>query len=219
MPSARATIERTAGVGQARHEARRGARASPPRRAAPGRAPGSCGGRRPSPAGARGAPGGRGSRSGSGRSRLHSSRWSMKSSVPGSAQWRSSKTRTTGAASRHPLEERPPGAEELAGAAGRARRRRRAGASSARSTRRARASSGHEARDASRRASSRVVAWSSVSRRPRARPDHLAERPERDALAVRGRAALVPPDVLDDAVDVLQELPGEAALADAAPGR
>ena len=47
------------------------------------------------------------------------------------------------------------------------------------------------------------------------RADHLAERPERDALAVGRRAALVPVDGLDDAVDVLQELPGEAALADA----
>ena len=45
-------------------------------------------------------------------------------------------------------------------------------------------------------------------------PDHLAERPERDALAVGGRASLVPVDVLDDAVDVLVELPAQARLAD-----
>ena len=45
-------------------------------------------------------------------------------------------------------------------------------------------------------------------------PDHLAERPERDALAVGGRASLVPVDVLDDAVDVLVELPAQAGLAD-----
>ena len=46
--------------------------------------------------------------------------------------------------------------------------------------------------------------------------DHLADRPEGDALAVGGRAALVPPDPLGDAVEVLLELPGEAALAHAA---
>ncbi len=46
------------------------------------------------------------------------------------------------------------------------------------------------------------------------RADHLAERPERDALAVGRGAAVVPPDAFDDAVDVLQELPGQPALAD-----
>ena len=51
----------------------------------------------------------------------------------------------------------------------------------------------------------------------RAAPDHLAQRPERDPLAVRGAAAVVPPDALKQAVDVLEELPGEPALAD--PGR
>ena len=45
--------------------------------------------------------------------------------------------------------------------------------------------------------------------------DHLAERPERDALAVGRAAAVVPPDGLDQPVDVLEELPGEARLADA----
>src|SRR6185312_6091675 len=49
---------------------------------------------------------------------------------------------------------------------------------------------------------------------PGARPDHLAERPERDAFAVGGGAAVVPPDTLDHAVDVLEELPGQPALAD-----
>ena len=37
----------------------------------------------------------------------------MKSSRPGSAQWRSSKTMTTGACRRDALEERPPGREQL----------------------------------------------------------------------------------------------------------
>ena len=44
--------------------------------------------------------------------------------------------------------------------------------------------------------------------------DHLAERPERDPVPVRRGAPVVPPDGLDEAVDVLEELPREAALAD-----
>ena len=47
-------------------------------------------------------------------------------------------------------------------------------------------------------------------------PDHLAEGPEGHALAERRGPALVPVDVLADPVDVLEELPGEPALADAA---
>ncbi len=45
--------------------------------------------------------------------------------------------------------------------------------------------------------------------------DHLAERPERDALAVRRRATGVPVDRVDQAVDVLGQLPRHPALADA----
>ena len=51
---------------------------------------------------------------------------------------------------------------------------------------------------------------------PGATPDHLAERPEGDAVAIGRRASAVPVDVEGDAVDVLLELPGEPALADAA---
>ena len=47
--------------------------------------------------------------------------------------------------------------------------------------------------------------------------DHLAEGPEGQPVPVGRAAALVPPDRLDEAVDVLAELPGQAALAD--PGR
>ena len=50
-------------------------------------------------------------------------------------------------------------------------------------------------------------------------PDHLAERPEGDPVAVGRAAAVVPPDGLDEAVDVLEELPGEAGLADARRAR
>ena len=46
--------------------------------------------------------------------------------------------------------------------------------------------------------------------------DHLAQRPERDPLAVRRRSPLVPVHDLEHAVDVLQELPREPALADPA---
>ena len=45
--------------------------------------------------------------------------------------------------------------------------------------------------------------------------NHLAERPEADPLAVGWRAAIMEPDGIDQAVDVLQELPGQAGLADA----
>ncbi len=50
---------------------------------------------------------------------------------------------------------------------------------------------------------------------PRPRPDHLAERPERDAVADRRGPALMPVDRLGQPVDVLLELPGQARLADA----
>ena len=46
---------------------------------------------------------------------------------------------------------------------------------------------------------------------------HLSQGPERDALAIRGGAALVPPDVIGEAVDVVQELARDPGLAD--PGR
>src|SRR5207247_1242382 len=44
---------------------------------------------------------------------------------------------------------------------------------------------------------------------------HFAERPERDPLAVSRGPPVVPPHEFDEAVDVLEELPGETALADA----
>src|SRR5207247_5971242 len=45
------------------------------------------------------------------------------------------------------------------------------------------------------------------------RAGHFAGRAVEDALAVGRRAALVPVDVVDQSVDVLEELPREAALA------
>ena len=117
----------------------------------------------------------------------------MKSSRPGSAQWRSSNTRTTGAVGGDPLEERPPGREQLVAAAG----RRVADAEQGQQRRLDPAPLGlvgHVARDASRATFARVVASSSRLEQAGPAADHLAERPERDALAVGGRAALVPLD-------------------------
>ena len=139
-------------------------------------------------------------------------RWSTKSSRPESAWWKSSKTMTTGRRGGEALEERPPGAEQLlrpgarsrarAGTAGRAR-------SSVRSVLVGDVLLEHR-RD--RRAGGRlVVRLLEVG----AAADHLAERPERDPLAVGGAPAVVPPDRLDQPVDVLEELPGEPRLADA----
>ena len=50
---------------------------------------------------------------------------------------------------------------------------------------------------------------------PGAHPDHLGERPVGDRVAVGEAAALVPPDVFDEAVEVLLEFPGEPRFADA----
>ena len=137
----------------------------------------------------------------------------MKSSVPGSAQWRSSKRRTTSRSPairsknvRQALKSSPAptsGASPIP--------RRTGGPARPVALLALGDEAGHRRRDlrAGRR---RVVGLDEV----RPAPDHLAEGPEGHALAVRGRAALVPVDALDDAVDVLQELPGEAALADAA---
>ena len=47
-----------------------------------------------------------------------------------------------------------------------------------------------------------------------AHPDHVRERPVRDALAVGKAAPTVPPDRVDDPVEVLVELPRQARLAD-----
>ena len=50
---------------------------------------------------------------------------------------------------------------------------------------------------------------------PRTHTDHLGERPEDHAFAVREAAAAVPPHVLLEPVHVLEELPAQARLADA----
>jgi hypothetical protein len=48
-----------------------------------------------------------------------------------------------------------------------------------------------------------------------AHPHHLGQRPVRDAVPVGEAAAAMPPDVVNQAVDVLLELPREPGLADA----
>ena len=134
----------------------------------------------------------------------------MKSSSASSAHCRSSKTSTVGprSAMRSKNIRQPANRSSLA--------RRRASSSPSRGARRGSmkrrsSSSGTNVRDGRPRAS-----------RPRGRrllllgdagahPHHLGERPEGDALAVGDAAAAVPPDVVDEAVDVLQELPRRAA--------
>ena len=141
----------------------------------------------------------------------------MKSRSPLSAHWRSSKTMTTGSSARDPFEEGAPRREQLLAA------RRPSGSptpsrvSSAGSIQRRSALVRDPANSAtSRRCASRVVASSSLSASP-ARSRTISPRAQNVIAApVRRRAALVPVDGLHEAVDVLEELPGEAALADAA---
>ena len=48
-----------------------------------------------------------------------------------------------------------------------------------------------------------------------AHANHLRERPERDSLTVGEAPSAVPPDVLGETVDVLEELPAQAGFSDA----
>ena len=140
--------------------------------------------------------------------RDHSRIDSTKSTRPGSAHCRSSKTMTVGPS-----------------AAIRSKNVRQAEKSSSRSPDGASASPSRCARRGSiqRRSSGSVTnsateaasldrdeAASSDSLMPRPHPHHLAERPEGDALPVGGGAALVPVDGLGQAVDVLAGTPRRA---------
>ena len=147
-----------------------------------------------------------------GTPRLHSSRWSMKSSRPASAHWRSSNRRPTVPVDASRSKNVRQAAEQLVATAGR-----RVADAQQRQHRRLDPASFALVRDVRREhlrdlrpGRLRVVRLEEAG----ARADHLAERPERDPLAVGRRAAVVPPDAFDHAVDVLQELPGEPALAD-----
>ena len=140
----------------------------------------------------------------------------MKSSSPASAHCRSSKTMTRCPARRS--------ARRTSAMRRRARRLRRSGARRGRAGRPAAARS-----SAARPRRGRAVPASGELRArdvrvvglgdPGAHPDHLAERPERDAVAVGRAAAVVPPDRLGQSVDVLLQLPRQPRLPDAADAR
>ena len=142
--------------------------------------------------------------------RDHSSRCSMKSSSALSAQWMSSKT-ITGHRLGDPLEEQPPRGEEVLLDRRAAPRARAAGPVAARPT------------GAPPGPGRRVDGLAQLDRadadpRPRGcrvRPRPSPRAPRSHALAVGEAAAPVPPNVVGQAVDVLQEFPGEARLADA----
>ena len=137
----------------------------------------------------------------------------MNSTRVASAHCRSSKSSTTGSGLRHALEEQPPGAEELLLAVSSAfvepEQMRKPGLDESSLLR---------------------IRYVLLDRRPhlpartvgvlafrdlRAHANHLRKRPERDALAVGEAPSAVPPDVLGETVDVLEELPAQARLADA----
>ena len=141
----------------------------------------------------------------------------MKSRRPESAHWRSSKSMTVVRALGDPLEEDAPRREQDVTAAGRGRLEAEEG-----EQRRLDPASVVVGRDVLGHGRADPLAGRGlVVRLGQARPppDHLAERPERDPLAVRRAPAAVPVDRLADPVDVLLELPGEPALADAARAR
>ena len=146
-----------------------------------------------------------------GDERLHSRRWSMKSRRPGSAWWRSSNTRTTAcvAASRSKNVRHAPKSWSVAAPPSKPSSESRAGAIQAALGLVRDVHLEHRGDGGSgRRLVVRLL-------QPGPTPDHLAEGPERDALAVGRASPVVPPDGLDESVDVLEEFPGEARLADA----
>ena len=135
----------------------------------------------------------------------------MKSSSDASAHCMSSKTHHDRVDVGEPLEEQPPGGEEVLALV---RRRSLLEAEQMREPRldEARARPGRRCAPRRSRAS-----FASAERRllvlddPRAHPHHVRERPVGDALAVGEAAAAVPVRRLDDPVEVLVELPAPAA--------
>ena len=148
-----------------------------------------------------------------GRVRAQSSRCSMKSSRPAVGPVEVLEDEHAVPVVREALEEGAPGGEELLALRRLEQRRGPAGRE-----RGARPAPARRRPGGTARASGELRRGPSAGRRSRrsARAaDHLAQRPERDAVAVGGRAALVPEHRLDHAVQVLLELPREPALADA----
>ena len=121
-----------------------------------------------------------------------SARWSRKSSRPSSAQWRSSTTSTSGPHSASASNKRRQAANASSRRLGRAR-----DASSATSGRRWLSTHAASLGSATRSRTARRSFCSAVAgvvrlEDPGLGLDHLAERPERDALAVREAAATAP---------------------------
>ena len=136
----------------------------------------------------------------------------MKSRRPWSAWWRSSKTMTTGevAASRSKNVRQAANSWSEPISTSMPSRARSAGSIQARSD-----GSGTCSADGlgDPRARRRLVVRLDEPGPP---ADHLAQGPERDPVAVRRASARVPPDAVEQAVEVLEELPGEPRLPDAA---
>ena len=146
-----------------------------------------------------------------GRPRLHSTTWSMKSSVPWSAQWRSSNTSTTvplaAIRSKNVRHAANSSSRESAAAPSTPSRtssadsiQRRSASSVTHGRRSRRASPGSSPRRRSRRGP-RALRTISPSAQNVIPSPYAGERPG------------VPADRLDDAVEVLRELPQQAALA------
>ena len=160
--------------------ARRRARSLSSARAARARSRSRAGGRRPSRGARRAARAGRARRSAAARSLTHVARCSISSSSGSSAQWMSSKTSTSGCGA---PASRPTRARPTRSPAGSARPR----------PPRARRTRARAGRRPPRPGSSRAASPRPVERIVVGDPgrglDHLGERPVRDALAVRERAA------------------------------
>ena len=143
----------------------------------------------------------------SGTPPAHSTRWSTKSSSPSSAQCRSSKTRTSGRCSASASKKR----RQAANASLAARRPRSPPSPTSGRRWTSTQSRPRARRDRDRRVELRARAVGCVGlEHARLRLDHLAERPERDPVAVREAAALPPGDQLGLGVDVARRAPRRA---------
>ena len=154
---------------------------------------------------------GQGHDAGSGVRWLHSRRWSTKSSVPrvGPVQVLEGEHHRPRVA--ESLEEGAPGREQLLGAGvGSDAQQGEQGALDPAPARRASGTCRARIVRDLRPGGGLVIGLG----QPAAGADHLAQGPEGDPLAVGGAAAVVPPDVVHQPVEVLEEFPGEAALAD-----
>ena len=147
----------------------------------------------------------------------HSSRWSRKSTMPASAHCRSSTTMTTGrySDSRSKKSRQP---EKSSSLAEHLRARQAEQLAEARGDELPVGRIGDPALEAGAEPlGDEVERVLLADLQPGT--DHLRQRPVAHALAVGEAAPGVPEDVAGEAVDVLEELPGEARLADAGDAR